>query len=447
MCASNSKKPSPSSSNNHALAANISHSLRGIFSLYSGEGARKGYIAAIDQGVISISNFLATIILARIVSPKELGVYAVGFILLRLTLVIQDGIIVQPLNTFGAPMNHTRFKRYATSTAILQLGLAIALSAFAAIAGWYLITTGNDTAGPTTFYLWAPILGWQIQEFLRRSLYTRGKILKATFITTISNSIRIGLLLWWGIEGRLSGISGFHAIAIGTAVAFLPSLWQTRSYWSKQFYNPILTWDHNWRFGRWITGGNILNWISVEFYPILTAGLISFAAAGAYRALQNLVAPIHLLLRAIDTYLTPRAAKEYKEQGINALSHTLRLTYLVAGIPTALLLILAIAFPKPLLHLFYGSTYLEYSAGILIMALFYALLYLNRPLQIVLKAARYSQPIFIANAVATLAMFTFGIWAIRQWGVYGTITGQALNAAILTLVLVVGWKRFQHKKV
>jgi len=49
----------------------------------------------------------------------------------------------------------------------------------------------------------------------------------------------------------------------------------------------------------------VANWLSVEFYPVLTAGMISFAAAGAYRALQNLVAPIHLLLRAIDTFFTP----------------------------------------------------------------------------------------------------------------------------------------------
>ena len=416
-----------------------------MFQLYSGKGARKGYLAAVDQGVISVSNFLATIILARYVSPTELGVYAVGFIVLRLTIVMQDGIIIQPLNTFGAPMPIERFRRYATSTGIIQVLLALFLAGAAALGGWLLIYTGNDTAGPALFSLWAPILLWQIQEYIRRTLYARDRILTAAVLTTISNSIRIGLLVWLAIQDDLTGISGLYAIAVGAAGALIPGLWLTRRYLSRHFYGLLMTWSHNWRFGRWITGGNIASWISVEFYPILTAGLISFAAAGAYRALQNLVAPIHTLLRAIDTYLTPRAARAYKERGINALTRILKMTYLVSGIPVLGLLLLAVLFPTPLLNLLYGETYLEYSAGIVLMALYYALLYLKWPVQIVLKAARYSQPIFYGNLAAMLSMFTFGIWAINQWGVYGTIAGQAVNAIISAVILVVSWERFKQK--
>ena len=415
-----------------------------LVELFSGQGARGGYLAAVDQGVISASNFLATIILARNISPTELGVYAVGFITLRLTRSIQDGIIVQPLNTFGSPMGVVQFRRYASSTGILQVLLAVMLSVAAALGGWLLTTSGNDTAGPALFALWAPVLCWQLQEFLRRVLYARGKILNATINTILSNTLRLGVLIWLAGQGELSGITGLYAIAIGAFGALLLGVWQTRAYWSRRFYNLLLTWDRNWRFGRWITGGNVANWVSVEFYPILTAGLISFAAAGAYRALQNLVAPIHLLLRAIDTYLTPRAARLYIEQGKPALTRTLRMTYLIAGVPTLGLLILAILFPKPLLQLFYGETYLEFSNGIILMAIFYTLMYINWPIQIVLKAARFSQPIFYANIAATGTMFTFGIWAITRWGVYGTIAGQALNALVATVVLAAAWTRFER---
>ena len=55
-----------------------------ILALFSGSGARAGYLAAIDQGMISLANFIATLILARNGSPTELGVYGVGFTLLRL---------------------------------------------------------------------------------------------------------------------------------------------------------------------------------------------------------------------------------------------------------------------------------------------------------------------------------------------------------------------------
>jgi len=77
----------------------------------SGQGAREGYLAAVDQGVISVANFAATIILARAVSPTDLGVYGVGFTALRLVRAVQEGLTIQPVNTFGASMGKEEFRR------------------------------------------------------------------------------------------------------------------------------------------------------------------------------------------------------------------------------------------------------------------------------------------------------------------------------------------------
>jgi O-antigen/teichoic acid export membrane protein len=173
--------------------------------------------------------------------------------------------------------------------------------------------------------------------------------------------------------------------------------------------------------------------------------MISFAAAGAYRALQNLVAPIHLLLRATDTFLTPRAARVYHENGLPAVQRLLRLAYLGSAVPVLGLLALAMLFPRALLAFLYGETYLEYSPAMVWMAAFYMLLYTYSPLQSVLKAVRLSRPIFIANLAAGAAMFTIGLWAIQKWGVYGTIAGQILNAAIVTAVLGLAWIVFRKK--
>jgi len=430
----NSARPSFSSSN-----SSISRLIQPFALLLSGQGARAGYLAAIDQGVISVTNFIATILLARNVSPTELGIYGVGFVAIRLVRALQEGLIVQPLNVFGAGMTAGEFKRYATSTAIIQLVLAGAISLGVAFAGWFLTLLGNDTAGPAMFALWFTFFAWQMHEYLRRTLYTRGAILSAAINTVIANSIRLGIMLFWAAKETLTGIGGLDAIAWGSLLTVATGLWFTRQYWGGEPAPIMATAKQNWVFGRWMMGGLIANWVAVEFYPILTAGLISFAAAGAYRALQNLVAPIHLLLRATDTFLTPRAARDFAQNGKAALQRTMRLIYLLSGLPILGLLTLAVAFPKPLLRLLYGETYLAYSSGISLMAIFYALLFAYWPLQSGLKAARLSRPIFIANMTAFLAMFAFGIPAIRKWDVYGAIVGQALNALIVGLILWAAW--------
>jgi O-antigen/teichoic acid export membrane protein len=413
--------------------------LRAIRDLFLGSSAREGYLAATDQGVISFSNFFATLLLARQVSPTELGIYGVGFISLRLVRSVQEGMTIQPMNVLGAGLDREKFRGYLSSTSLIQLGLALLSALAAAAIGWLLTILGNDIAGPTVFSLWFAFIFWQMQEYVRRILYTRGAIASAVMNTLLANLVRLGLMMLWANQGTLSGVAGLNAIAWGSVVALLHGAWATRDYWSLKPDNLLNTWKRNWDFGRWMLGSLLANWLAVEFYPVLTAGLISFAAAGAYRALQNLVAPIHLLLRAIDTYLTPRAARLFTQGGVKSLRHTLWLIYLIAGVPVLGMLALALLFPTRILALLYGDTYLAYSQGIVLMAIFYMLLFVYLPLQTVLKAARLSRPIFVANLAAILSMFTLGIVAIRLWGVYGTILGQALNALIVCLVLWQAW--------
>jgi O-antigen/teichoic acid export membrane protein len=407
--------------------------------LLSGQGAREGYLAASDQAIISLANFLATIILARNVSLTELGVYGVGFTILRLVRSVQEGLTIQPVNALGPGMDEAQFRRYVSSTSLIQLALAAVSAATIALLGMLLTQTGNDTLGPTIFSLWPAFFFWQLQEYLRRVMYARGQIFYAMLNSALANAVRMGVMLYWADQGTLTGPGGLLAIAIGSLVALLPGAWQTRDCWTRHFEPLAATWQRNWRFGRWVLGGTIASWVSVEFYPVLTAGMVSFAAAGAYRALQNLVAPVLLLLRATDSFLTPRAARIYRVSGLPGVNQVMRLTYLITSLPVLGLLALAVIFREQIIAALYGDEYLVYSNGMFLMALFYALLYLYSPVQSALKAVQVSRPIFVANLLAILAMFAVGIWMIYAWGLYGTISGQALNALIVNLVLWAAW--------
>lgn len=435
---------SPQPSNLHRTPSNIAGQpaalLKAGFRFITGSSARQGYLAAVDQAAISLANFLATLLLARYATPTELGVYAVGFVALNLIRNTMEGILIQPLNVIGAAMEPERFSQYVSSAALLQFGLASAASAIAVFGGWLLTRLGNDTAGPAFFSLWSVFLFWPMQEYVRRVLYTRGHILPAVGNTLLASLVRLGLMGFWISSHTLNGARGLQAIAWGAGAGLCWGLLANRKVWRLRNLQPRQVWSLNWDFGKWMMGGTITNWASVEFYPVLTAGMISFAAAGAYRALQNLVAPIHMLLRATDTFLTPRAARDYQSQGSASLIRTLRGIYLVNGLPVMAMLLAALFFPRQILRLFYGDTYLPYSTGIIYMSIFYALWFAYWPLQTALKACRVSRPIFIANTLAIGVMFTMGILAIRLWGVYGTIIGQIMNALAINIVLWSAWR-------
>jgi O-antigen/teichoic acid export membrane protein len=310
--------------------------------------------------------------------------------------------------------------------------------------GWILTSRGNNVLGPTIFVLWLAFFTWQIQEFFRRTFYTRGEVKKALWISGAANVLRLGLMFVFAQFRDISGLTGLWAIGWGSALACLVGLWLARGFFTRHLDNPMVVWVENWRFGSWILGASLADWVVVDLYPILMAGMISFAATGVYQALQNLVAPIHVLLRAMDTFVTPIMAKTYDHHGLSKFKQNLKTVYWVAGLPILGLLVLVLIFTPQLLNLLKGKTYLPFADGIYVMALYYFLLFVNRPLQMAFRAVRKGRQVFLANILAMASMFTIGLWMIHRWGLYGAIGGQALNAFIISLVLWFAWRQFAH---
>ena len=405
--------------------------------------ARKIVLALGDQAVISLSNFLAAIYLARNISATQFGVYAIGFLLLRFVRALQDGLIVQPLNALGAPLRNMDFRRFFSATILLQLLLTGFITAAAYIGGSILTSLGNDVAGPALSALWLVFLSWPLQELFRRVFYARGEIHLAALSSFLSNVIRFGYLVWCGSRSTLDGAAGLDAIAWGSVAGLVVGVWGSRSYFTRKIDRQWVrkTWGESWQFSRWTTGALLTHWVSLEVYPLVVAGMISFAAAGAYRALENLVAAVHVILRAMDTLITPVAARVFNKMGTDKLFQMLKRAYILGGIPIFIILIASLIFTAPLLNLLYGGEYLYMVDGIIWLVVFYVLWFTYWPVQSALKAIKHTRPLFNANLLAIICMFTLGILAVQTWGVKGAYLGQALNALITNVVLWRAWRK------
>ena len=64
--------------------------------------ARKGVLAIADQGVITSSNFLVALMLARQVSSAEYGAYAARIRVFLLLAAVYLAFILEPISIFGA---------------------------------------------------------------------------------------------------------------------------------------------------------------------------------------------------------------------------------------------------------------------------------------------------------------------------------------------------------
>src|SRR5258708_26936586 len=63
--------------------------------------AAKGGFALADQGLISGSNFVISILLARWLVPEQYGAYAVAFGIFILLTVLYQSLLLEPMAVFG----------------------------------------------------------------------------------------------------------------------------------------------------------------------------------------------------------------------------------------------------------------------------------------------------------------------------------------------------------
>src|SRR5579872_6645673 len=62
---------------------------------------RKGFLALLDQGLLSGSNFFIAILLARWLSRDAYGAYALGFSIFILLSGFHNAFFLEPMSVFG----------------------------------------------------------------------------------------------------------------------------------------------------------------------------------------------------------------------------------------------------------------------------------------------------------------------------------------------------------
>src|SRR5690242_21401663 len=72
----------------------------------------RGLLALCDQGLVSVTNFLTTAIIARVWSRADLGVYTLALSVAALTIGLSATMITTPYMVLGRQMSVCRRRRY-----------------------------------------------------------------------------------------------------------------------------------------------------------------------------------------------------------------------------------------------------------------------------------------------------------------------------------------------
>ena len=230
----------------------------------------RGYLWPLaDQALISGTNFVITILLARALTVEAFGGYALVYAGLMLFGGLQTALITQPHNVLGAIRHGVAYRRYNTTTALLQLLLAT-LSTLVVLAGW----GGSVLAGWSTASLLLPLAGavfaWQMQEFIRRVLYTEGRVSAAFVNDLIGYGGQLLLVAAGWYCSAVSASRALHFVTASSLLAALIGCWQLRGSWSRRSEPGVVR--ENWQYGKWLLGACIMSeWLATQLFLFVAA--------------------------------------------------------------------------------------------------------------------------------------------------------------------------------
>jgi O-antigen/teichoic acid export membrane protein len=401
----------------------------------------KGGLAIADQGLITGSNFLLSILLARWLSREEYGAFALGTAVFLLVATLYQALVLEPMSVFGGADYYSRLRSYvgsllrihllATVGIILALGLSAGVARAAGQTGLAGALAGAALATPCIMLLW----------LARRSFYLRFSASFAVAGAILYCALVVGGLFVARAQGWLSSFSAFVLMGIGGLLSGLFLVFCLRSQLKA---NGMLlhlgeVWSRHWKYGRWALLSAAAMWIPANMFYPLVSSFSGVGSAGELKAVLNFFNPIFQTYAALSLLLLPYASRR-RSQGVHAGSLTWRITLLCGG-GTVVYWIVVILFTGPAFRLFYSGRYMEAAHLLPIVAL--GSIFENAFFgpAIVLRAMEAPKSVFVALLVAAGVSLGVGIPATWAFGVKGALWAQSLSSIAAFAVSMVLLRR------
>ena len=289
-----------------------------------------GMFSMFDQAVVSGTNFLTTLMIARACSQDELGAYSLAWAVVLFLAAVQGNLISVPYTIYCHRRDGHSLAEYAGSTLMHQLITSVA--AVTCVLGLGLVLSlgiGPPGVRPVAWVLLGAIPFILLRDFARRFSFAHLALRTAIAMDIIVSLLQLGsLLVLWRLH-LLSAAAAY--VAMGGACAVACFAWWLGKGQAVRFSRRGLAqdWRQNWSFGKWALAGQLTG---LAFYalPWLLAAVHGEAETGEFAACATLVGLSNLFVMGLSNFLTPKTAHAFARRGVPALRGVLRKAMLLS---------------------------------------------------------------------------------------------------------------------
>jgi len=304
----------------------------------------------VDQAIISVTNFVATILL---VSVTDLPVFGELSYLIVISFMGQNliaSMIIWPMNIL-AVQHKQEFESFLFATLVLMLLFATA-AALLFFAGSLLTHSANTFE---TLMFCIAFISMCVQDCGRRQLYLRLFRWLTMAVTVARYAIPVVFLFAISRSGsRLTPTEYWQLIAGSSLLAILIQFFFCRPAGTSADMVGRTAREYI-AHGSWLLGQNAIQLLSDNALLLISGWLLPMAEIGIWRSLQTVAGFLNPLLISLENIIPARAQKRYQEDGKKAGNIWLRNAFLISGIPIFLAALTIAVFARQITTILFPS--------------------------------------------------------------------------------------------
>lgn len=386
-------------------------------------GGGKAPVALADQALVSGSNFVTNILLARTFGFRDYGVFALAWVAVMFANSLQWAFVVTPMMSIGPKQAKEDLPTYYGAVLVQEIvfALLIALLVFGGVVlsgrffpQWNIGSLRLSLAGATLAYL--------LQDFIRRFFFTTNRSGLAFTSDCISYLTQLPILFY---ISRHPGVSLPQVLWIIAATSFLGFIvcmkWYQPLAFSRESLVSVSV--RHWKMSRWLAPSAFMQWGAGNLFFMAAPAYYGAATSAALKASQNIVAVAHIWFMGLDNVVPTEASAAMHRGGPTAVLQYLKQVFIRWGGLTLVFVAVVALFPHFWLKLAYGPKYLAYGYVLQLYAVLYLMVFVSSPIRAGLQALEFTAPIFWAYPVLIAFSVTMVGPLAKRLGLLGVMIG------------------------
>jgi glycosyltransferase involved in cell wall biosynthesis/O-antigen/teichoic acid export membrane protein len=400
----------------------------------------QGCLALVSQALISGSNFVISICLARWLAPGQYGSYTLAISIFFFLSGFHNALLLEPMGVLGPASYPERLPVYLGKLVRLHFAIASILMMLLAI-GAHVVPRLSSVNGLSAT-LWGACVSipWILFFlFLRQATFLDMRSGLAARSAAIYAVAVLFVLFSLRFSGRLTPFTAFLTQAIGSFVAGIFLIAWIRPRFKSSARDAVrmpTIWEQHWRYGRWIAVTTLVYWLSGQAFYFIAAALLKIEDVGTVSALQNFVAPLSQFITACSLLLLPWASARFARRDRSSFQRAINgitVMFVTAGVAYFLCIV---AFGRWLAFFFYHGKYGQAANLIPVLAVSTVLIAAAQGPAIGLRAMQAPSGIFTGYSAAAAFSLPAGFALTHYWGVAGTVLGIAASSFCFFITVI-----------